>query len=464
MIFTTCGTEDGDPTPQSTIPVITDSGTPIGTASSSSIGAAGGTVQSSDGMLTVVIPPGALPGNTTISVQPITNEGPLGVGLGYRLQPEGVTFNEPVTLKFSYDEQLLNGLPADFLWIVTQAGNGSWNALLKSKLDTGAKTVSIETTHFSDWALGKFIDLSLSPKSATLLKDQSVELRVSGFVRDQALSEEEELAPLIPITTDEDALTPLTPIPSVESRLVDFRVKQWTLNGVSAPVSNTNGSLSASRNNATYTAPGKKPTSNPVAVSVSLEANDKDGKKKGYLLTSSISIVDSDLYLLMKIDGQAYEYIQYGLNGAIPPDPNDIWMANCSFGDNSLAIFGSQFVNSTDLKNGFGLEIQNPSEGSITLDCFNGNGTGDMEFIFGVGGPVFGNSYVHRTLVNDTCMDDYLCSSITVTLLSYTGESGSIVTGYFSGKLYEDKPGYFAQCKSSDEHIIEGEFRLSLVK
>ena len=464
MMISTCGVNDSDPVPQGNDPVITDSGSPIGNASSATIGTAGGTLESSDGKLTVVIPAGALSNNTKISIQGISNESPLGLGMGYRLQPEGITFSQPISLKFNYDDQLLNGMPADFLWIVTQSGNGSWNALLKSYVNPVTKTVSIETTHFSDWALGRFIELSLSPSSVTLQKDQSVALRVAGFVRDQAVTDDDELAPLILITTDEDELKPLTPIPPTESRIVHFSVKGWTLNGVSAPVSNANGALSASKNNATYTAPGKKPTTNPVAVSVSMESDDKDGKKKSYLLTSSISVVESDLYLLVKIDGQSYEYFQYGLNGALPPDPNNIWLANCTFADKSLSMVGTEIINSSDVRNGFALEFQNPTEGTILLDCFNGDATADMEFNFGIGSAIFGNSYVKRTLTNDTCEDEYLCGNISLTLLTYTGEFNSKVHGYFEGKLYQDKPGYFDQCKSSDDHIIEGEFNLILLK
>ena len=111
------------------------------------------------------------------------------------LQPEGLTFAKPVELKFHYDGQLLKNTPEDFLWIVTQAGDGSWNAMLKSVVDTGAKTVTIKTAHFSDWALGRFIDLSLNPSSSTLSKGQSVTLIVAGFVRDNTLQEDDELGP-----------------------------------------------------------------------------------------------------------------------------------------------------------------------------------------------------------------------------------------------------------------------------
>lgn len=463
-IFSSCNTDESTPAPQNSEPVITDKGTPIGEISSSSIGVSGGTLESADGRLSVIIPAGALSSSTTITIQPITNEGPLGIGSGYRLQPEGITFAKPVTLEFNYDEQLLNTISEDFLWIVTQSSDQSWNAMLKSVVNTTAKTVTIETTHFSDWALGRFIDLSLSPGSATLLKGTSVQLRVAGFVRDKALSEEEELAPLIPITGDGEGLTPLTTIPPVESRLMEFKVKQWTLNGSAAPVSNSNGSLDASANNATFTAPNKKPSVNPVAVSVTLESSNKEGGKSNYILTSNISIVDSDYYLLVNIDGVAYEYYQYGFNGTIPPDPNDTWMSNCGLSDQELAIFGVHTINNTDIKHSFAIVVENPFEGTKSLECFTNDGDDEVEFLPAALTAGYQLDYSKRTSVNSVCNTETGCAEFSVTLLKYSGAQMSEVYGYFSGIIHEEQPDYANNCKSSDPHSVEGEFRMIMVK
>lgn len=463
-MFLSCDTDESNPNPQNSDPIITDKGSPIGEMTSSSIGASGGTLESADGRLSVIVPTGALSSNTTITIQPVTNEGPLGIGSGYRLQPEGITFAKPVMLEFNYDELLLNNTPEDFLWIVTQTSNLSWNAMLKSVVNANAKTVTIETTHFSDWALGRFIDLSLSPSSATLLKGTSVQLRVAGFVRDQALSEEEELAPLIPITGDWESLTPLTTIPPVESRFMNFRVKQWTLNGSAAPVSNSNGSLEASANNATFTAPNKKPSVNPVAVSVTLEASNKEGGKSSYILTSTISIVDSDYYLLVNIDGVDYEYYQYGLNGTIPPDPNDIWIANCGLSDNELAIFGVHTLNDTDINHSFAVVIDNPFKGTKSLECFTTDGNDEVEYLPAPLTAGYQLDYSKRKSTNSVCNTETGCAEFSVTLLKYTGGQMSEVQGYFSGIIHEEQADYANACKSSDPHSVKGEFRLIMLK
>lgn len=463
VVIASCDTEDEDVSPAQNVEVIvTDIGTPTGNVSSASIGASGGTVHSADGKLSVIIPADALSSNTTVTIQPITNKGPLGLGLAYRLGPEGLTFTKPVTLRFHYDDQVLQETPEDFLWIITQASNGTWNAMLKSVVDVAAKTVTIETTHFSDWSLGKFIELSLNPSSKTIQISQSVELQVTGFSRDKTLQDDDELAPLAPINSTDDALTPLTPIPPVESRLMNFRIKGWTLNGVNAPVSNSNGSLNSTNSIAAYTAPNKRPSINPVAVSVELESSNKEGNKSSYMLTSSISVVETDLYLLIKVDGQTFEYYQYGINGAVPPDPNNFSIVNCTILDNTFGIGASTIGIDNEMKNIFGMELHNPAEGDHSLSCFHTEGD-DLSFMPATG-TVYENERSIRIKVGTDCNDENVCGDISMTLLVFENTFLGEVQGYFSGTIYQDKQGYSLQCKSSDAHTIEGEFRLNLVK
>lgn len=464
-LLISCSDDNTPSTPPNTIPIVTDVGTPMGAASSMSIGASGGTLQSADGRMTIIIPEGALASTTAISIQPITNEGPLGLGAGYRLLPEDINFTKPATLQFHYDEDLLAGIPEDFLWIITQTSTGSWNAMLKSVVNITTKSVSIETIHFSDWTLGKFIDLSLSPSSSTILKGQSVQLNVAGFVRDQSSTDDDELAPLIPITGDLDGLTPLTPIPPIESRFMNFSIKGWMLNGVAAPISNSNGALTASNNNATYTAPNKRPVINPVAVSVELESSNKEGRKAAYILNASISVVESNLYLLVKVDGQSYEYYQYGLNGSAPPDPNNFAIANCGFSENTLSIVGSTFGNGIDLSDLFGLELKNPAEGTRSLTCFQTEDVEEDDINFmPSAGTAYENERIIRTKTPDDCIREYVCSDISITLLDFENEFQGKVRGYFSGTLYEDRPGYSDDCLNPVAHTIEGEFWLELIK
>lgn len=174
-------------------PAVTAKGSPAGSIFTRVIGSAGGVVQSPDGQISVAVPAGALSVNTTIGIQAITNEAPLGAGHAYRLTPEGTVFAKPVKITMKYAD----GIPAPLVWVVTQKSDGTWLGDLSSEPDETTKTVSVQTTHFSDWATGRLIDLRLSPEKATLKVKQSLKLSITGFS-----SREEE----------EDNLTPLTPI------------------------------------------------------------------------------------------------------------------------------------------------------------------------------------------------------------------------------------------------------------
>jgi hypothetical protein len=458
LLTISCKKSDSTSVPRENGPVITGVGTNAGTPSDTLIGPAGGTLHSADGKLTVTVPANALPSVTTISIQPITNMAPQGLGSGYRLMPEGTTFAKAVTLTFHYDNDLLHGSLEDFLWIVTQVGNGSWNAMLKSALDKNARTVTVTTTHFSDWMLGKFIDLTLTPAAANVQRGQSVALRVGGFSRDKALADDAELAPLIFLAGAGDDLTPLTPVPPVESRLMDFKIKQWTMNGSPAPVSNSNGSLTASGNSATYTAPAQVPAINPAAVTVQLQASNKEGGQFNFLVTSNITVIQDDLYVKVKIDGQPYQYTQYGFNQATPPDPDNFTQVICGLTGDKLEIMASFLSTTGPVKNNFILNFTNPMETTKTLVGSNKNGDDDLSFML-MPGTSYELNYEQRILNQGTCERVSLCGSATATLLSYSA-SNPLVTGYFSGTIYEDKPTFFDNCTTPISHTIEGEFRV----
>lgn len=442
-------------------PIITNVGVPNGAATSSSIGASGGIITSADGKLSVSIPQGALSSNTTISIQPISNEGPLGLGSAYRLSPENIRFNQPVKLIFHYDNQLLAGVPEDFLWLITQQDDGSWNALLKSMINKTEKTVTVSTDHFSDWTLGRFIDLALTPSSKTLKKGESVQLQVTGFARNSN-SGDDELAPLVPIRGSGEGLTPLTPIPAPEARLLEFRLKGWSLNGASAPVSGSSGSLNPSGLSATYKAPNSRPPRNPVAVSASLESTDQQGRKQSYLLTSNISIVDADLFLLLTVDGTTYEYYQYGFNGTVPPDPNNLTIANCGIDANMLSIAGTHVQNNSNLISSFVLSVKNPTSGTLTLNCLLGSGQDEAQFTLGSQQAVYDiNQYIRTKKPGGNCDVVSKCANIAITFTDYENKPMGRVAGFFSGVLYEDKPGFSDDCENPIAHNITGEFWLT---
>jgi hypothetical protein len=126
-------------------------GTSVGSPVTATIDSAGGKVVSSDGRLDVTFPAGMLTAATDVSIQSITNTVPNGLGGAYRLAPEGTTFSQPVTLTFHLSDMENSGIDSTF--IATQHDDNFWYSQPHQIRDATAQTVSVNATHFSDWAL-----------------------------------------------------------------------------------------------------------------------------------------------------------------------------------------------------------------------------------------------------------------------------------------------------------------------
>ena len=69
----------------------------------------------------------------------------------YRLTPEGQTFAQPVSLTFKYSAAVAGASAPDLLRVATQTAQGTWS-LPATTRDAAQRTLSVATTHFSDWA------------------------------------------------------------------------------------------------------------------------------------------------------------------------------------------------------------------------------------------------------------------------------------------------------------------------
>ncbi|RAW01003.1 hypothetical protein [Pseudochryseolinea flava] len=456
--------DGGDPAPEDLDPIVTDRGTPQGDATSKVIGTSGGSLTSADGHLTLTVPEGALTTNTTVAIQPLSNHAPLGLGAAYRLSPEGTTFAKPVELKFHYDASVLGAASDEFLWITTQNTDGTWNAMLKSETNLDDKYVTVTTTHFSDWALGRFIDFVLTPSAPRVSVNKSVELRLTGFRRDNDdPNAMDELAPLVPIKDDGlDVLAPLTPIPrDIEKRMIQFRATKWALNGAAAPVSNSNGKLSGSGNMATYTAPAKAPNPKTVAVSVDLETSNKEGSKGHYMVVSNITVLENEYFLELTVDGQTYTYYQYGFNGSTVPDPTNFEIVNCGPIDDNKGIgVSAGYVRGDQYINIFLAELHQTGIGAQRVKCIYDEGDDDVSFTNIPGTVAYESDYVKREKVKDVCESESVCAEMTYNVEEFTGKPLSDVVVSFSGTIYEDTPDHADGCKTSTSHQVSGFFRL----
>jgi hypothetical protein len=244
---------------------VTPKGMSVGPASEMMVPMTGGKLVSEDKRLSLEVPPDALTAPQMITIQSISNSSPGGKGLAYRLEPHGQTFSAPVKLTFNYGETDIVGSEALALKIGYQDSEGRWNVLKDVVRDTDAQTITVETTHFSDWSmLGGW---QLSPPSATVSAGKSVDLTV--VTCNQKGVGQDDLSELA-----------YTCVPEPDF----FNVTDWAVNGRSGGSLETGTVDSASAGTARFAAPNSPPAVNPVNVQAS--ATDKSGRKT--LLISNI--------------------------------------------------------------------------------------------------------------------------------------------------------------------------------
>ena len=110
--------------------------------SSATIGPAGGTIRSVDGVLTLKIPAGALSAPVSIGLAQAPNDAPGGVGPGYDISPDGLVFAKPALLSVDYGPSGLDVPEIDTLTLAVPSGT-SWSGFTGGRIDTGARTLTI---------------------------------------------------------------------------------------------------------------------------------------------------------------------------------------------------------------------------------------------------------------------------------------------------------------------------------
>lgn len=132
------------------------------------ISSTGGDLTSSDGLLTLTIPSGALANAEKITIEKITTNdlgsefdqiiNDLGVEAAYELGPDGLSFNEPVTVSFQSNQTPVQeddsiGVFPEFMF-TSSNGNVEPLANLQTESDVENSTVTIhgELSHFSPLA------------------------------------------------------------------------------------------------------------------------------------------------------------------------------------------------------------------------------------------------------------------------------------------------------------------------
>jgi hypothetical protein len=260
-------------TPPAT-PLTASKGSSMGTATEAKIAPSGGTLTA--GALTVTFPSGVFAAETTVTATPITSTAPAHRGQAFRLTPEGTTFSQPVTLTFSYADSDLAGTSPEALLVAFQHSSGVWAVPGDVTVDTTARTLSVKTTHFSDWTM--VAGAQLRPPSASVKTKGTVMLRARRCYTPAS----DPTAELVQLRLGYDCDVPdEDPVP------LPVTTTDWAVNG-KAGGSGSTGTVSGELSQGTFTAPDKKPSPDTVAVSARV---DMPGFGK-VLVVSNVTITD----------------------------------------------------------------------------------------------------------------------------------------------------------------------------
>ncbi|CAN5457268.1 hypothetical protein BH10ACI3_BH10ACI3_28230 [soil metagenome] len=273
-----CSLLSGKPGDAEAVFAATEVGTPEGNKVTKDIGPAGGTLVSPDGRLTLTVPQNALTETIAFSMQPITNKADGGLGLAYRLEPDGKTFATPLPISARYDDKDLDGTVPEALSLAYQDKNGGWRPQDEAVLDKNARTLTFNTTHFTDWSF--LSRLRISPERATVRVGQTVLLKFG-------------------------------PCPYRRNGMLD-RLGRWMGRITVCEVTNGRQIWEIQPNwfadigtidqphelTVTYTAPSRKPSPNVATVSLPYELNDQAPDSTAWtphrgMYTAQITIIDT---------------------------------------------------------------------------------------------------------------------------------------------------------------------------
>ncbi len=307
--------EMADPAPGlPTTGVVRPVGQPTGNKVEKAIGAQGGMLTSADGSVTIEIPAGALSSNVVIGVQPITRTLVDGPGAAnkkaYRLTPHGQTFTKPVKVSFRYTNEDVAGSVPQALAVAYQDNAGSWKSVGGAQLNPTARTITVSTTHFSDWT--PHLEAYMVPETASLGPGQSMPLHVMAVVTKFKTASAEPFDPAF----EEYLQEPFEP-----GAKVSWRIVSGGGSLVNVPT----------RAAVMYTAPSTVPANNPVLVEASVDL----GSSGKWVLLSYITILQTGVHLRINggewihfdntesfVGGESY----IGTEGGFPFDTHAIYI------------------------------------------------------------------------------------------------------------------------------------------
>jgi hypothetical protein len=118
--------------------------------SGSLVGPEGGTV--TGGKVKLTIPPHALRTSVSILIVPLEAWPAGALGPVYQILPNGLQFDPPASLIYTFDAADIGSVPADQLRLATAVGP-KWTALDGAAVDAQKNTVTAPLAHFSTYGL-----------------------------------------------------------------------------------------------------------------------------------------------------------------------------------------------------------------------------------------------------------------------------------------------------------------------
>ncbi|MCF0062806.1 hypothetical protein MUK70_08475 [Dyadobacter chenwenxiniae] len=121
---------------------VTEVGKPVGLAATKVIGPEGGSIISADGKFTLTVPAGALGQSTSLTVEPVENTCPNGIGTSYCIKPANTQFAKDVDMDYQHAEGDLNGADESQLMLARQQPDHSWAMVRKGQLTKPSRKIS----------------------------------------------------------------------------------------------------------------------------------------------------------------------------------------------------------------------------------------------------------------------------------------------------------------------------------
>lgn len=379
-------------------------GTPSGAAVVKQIGPEGGLLNSEDGAIQILVPPGTVDKAVDFSIQPITNTLEGGLGMAYRLLPENEKFSKPVEIIYNLDGMDIPEDRYEVLFMAYQNDKGHHYLAADTKVDKAQKKLTVKTSHFSDWSVAQLFELEVG----------KVQVAVGDTARVRLMWQMGSL--LAPLTTDQ-------PIGDLIEYGANTSTLRWS-------IGYGKGTIRATGATCVYTAPETVPSENPAQVSVTVPVSLYTKQRASVVMMTTPIFTTPDEYMIIKVDGKEMKN---------RPRQNR---------EGFIFLDANSFYVQAQLENGHGIGVHIP----------DGSGTGNYPF-----GPDFKQAYLEYVTdepfpnswlsEKSDCYDCETVYSGGHVQITKFGSEGDYVEGEFTGEVW--RMGQYGPPRKK----IEGKFR-----